>query len=381
MENSLFWDAQTDAEGVLDRVYNSDDFASLFYGFWDTGLIPNTSTALLVEPIENSFAVVVNAGDALIKGRFYQNTDDMQFTLANGNAETRVDFIALRFDYEARRVYLKYLQGADGQGEPSYARTPTLYDLLLAKITVPANAQYLTDEMVDDLRGTTDCPWVNLRFDLDAYTQSFQEWYTNVRQLLDEDAAIQLQEQIDTVKAQVSSLSTSVSEASESAAEALAAAQAAQGAAESAMSKASENAEDIADVSSVANTANTTANSALTTANTAKTTATNAQNRVNTAQNGKSSARFGSFTMVHYFRNINRVTITYAQLRSYGLSWATSKAATQTTAFAVTNGDLEASGENRGLRSWGLTNEGLKIYLSGNTTGNWRLNVSWIYSP
>lgn len=201
MENSLFWDAQTDTEGALDRVYNSDDFASLFYGFWDTGLIPNASTALLVEPIENSFAVVVNPGDALIKGRFYQNTDDMQFTLANGNAETRVDFIALRFDYEARRVYLKYLQGADGQGEPSYARTPTLYDLLLAKITVPANAQYLTDEMVDDLRGTTDCPWVNLRFDLDAITSSFQAWYDNVRELLDEDAAVQLQGEIDELEA------------------------------------------------------------------------------------------------------------------------------------------------------------------------------------
>ena len=201
MENSLFWDAQTDTEGALDRVYNSDDFASLFYGFWDTGLIPNASTALLVEPIENSFAVVVNPGDALIKGRFYQNTDDMQFTLANGNAETRVDFIALRFDYEARRVYLKYLQGADGQGEPSYARTPTLYDLLLAKITVPANAQYLTDEMVDDLRGTGDCPWINLRFDLDAITSSFQAWYDNVRELLDEDAAVQLQGEIDELEA------------------------------------------------------------------------------------------------------------------------------------------------------------------------------------
>lgn len=197
MEISLFWDAQQNEDGTLDRVYNSDDFAAMFSGFWGDGIISNVSTALLVEPIENSFAVVVNPGDAFIKGRFYQNTDDKQFTLTNGNAEERVDYIALRFDSEKRSVYLKYLEGAEGRGNPLYARSSSLFDLLLAKITVPANAHYLTDEMVEDLRGTTDCPWINLRFDLDAIVSSFESWYTDMRELLDEDIAIQLQNEID----------------------------------------------------------------------------------------------------------------------------------------------------------------------------------------
>lgn len=202
MENSLFWDAQETSEGVLDRVYNSDDFAAMFSGFWGDGLIPNTSTALLVEPIENSFAVVVNPGDAFMGGRFYQNTEDKQFTLSNGNSQERIDYIALRFDGENRKVYLKYLEGAEGAGSPLYARSTALYDLLLAKITVPANAQYLTDEMVDDLRGTSLCPWINLRFDLDAITSSFQAWYDNVRELLNEDVAEQLQSEIDALETQ-----------------------------------------------------------------------------------------------------------------------------------------------------------------------------------
>ena len=200
METSLFWDAQENQDGTLDRVYNSDDFAAMFLGFWGDGIIPNVSTALLVEPIENSFAVVVNPGDAFIKGRFYQNTKDKQFTLANGNAQERVDYIALRFDSEKRSVYLKYLEGAEGEGNPLYARSAALFDLLLAKITIPANAQYLTDEMVEDLRGTSDCPWINLRFDLDAITSSFQSWYDGVRELLDEDVAAQLQGEIDALE-------------------------------------------------------------------------------------------------------------------------------------------------------------------------------------
>lgn len=108
-----------------------------------------------------------------------------------------MDYIALRFDSEKRSVYLKYLEGAEGKGSPLYARSSSLFDLLLAKITVPANAQYLTDEMVEDLRGTEDCPWINLRFDLDAIVSSFESWYTDMRELLDEDIAIQLQNEID----------------------------------------------------------------------------------------------------------------------------------------------------------------------------------------
>lgn len=215
METSLFWDAQQNEDGTLDRVYNSDDFAAMFSGFWGDGIIPNVSTALLVEPIENSFAVVVNPGDAFIEGRFYQNTEDKQFTLTNGNAEERVDYIALRFDSEKRSVYLKYLEGAEGQGSPLYARSSSLFDLLLAKITVPANAQYLTDEMVEDLRGTADCPWINLRFDLDAITSSFQAWYDNIRELLDKDTAVQLQKSIEGLEARhasdVATLNQSIS--------------------------------------------------------------------------------------------------------------------------------------------------------------------------
>lgn len=121
-----------------------------------------------------------------------------------------MDYIALRFDSEKRSVYLKYLEGAEGQGSPLYARSGSLFDLLLAKITVPANAQYLTDEMVEDLRGTSDCPWINLRFDLDAITSSFQAWYDNVRQLLDEDVAVQLQEQIDENADNITTLNSTI---------------------------------------------------------------------------------------------------------------------------------------------------------------------------
>lgn len=43
-------------------------------------------------PIENTFAVVVNPGDAFVKGRSYKSDSDKQFTLSSGNGEQRIGY-------------------------------------------------------------------------------------------------------------------------------------------------------------------------------------------------------------------------------------------------------------------------------------------------
>lgn len=196
MEKSLFWDAKS-VDGVMDRTYNSDDFASMFNGFWGEGVIPNTPNALWVESLENSMTVVVNAGDAFIQGRFYQNTEDSRFTLDIASDKDRTDFIALRCDKQARKIYIRVLKGADGMGEPTFARTDNYYDLILAKVHVKANVKFITDKDIEDTRGTKLCPWVNLRWTMDNLQQSFQDWYNGVQEVLNKEVALQLQEQIN----------------------------------------------------------------------------------------------------------------------------------------------------------------------------------------
>lgn len=200
MEQSLFWDAQKAADGALDRTYNSDDFAAMFSGFWGNGIIPNNDKALMVEPLENSMSVYVCAGDAFIGGRFYQLDSDLKFTLDTSGSKSRVDLIALRFDKSKRQIKLRVLKGADDGTTPSYARLDSLYDLILAKVTVKANAQYLTDEDVQDMRGTSLAPWINLRFNLDAIKNSYQAWYDSIQEKLNNIDVAQLQFELDKTK-------------------------------------------------------------------------------------------------------------------------------------------------------------------------------------
>lgn len=204
METSLFWDAQRTTDGSWDRTYSSDDFAAMWRGFWGDGLIPNRPDALLVEVLENTFSVVVNPGDAMLGGRFYGSTSDLRLTLSQPGDEDRVDLVALRLDKSKRRIWLRVLEGAPGEGEPTRADTDTVRDLILARVHVRAGSTYLTDEDCEDLRGTSLAPWVDLRFDLDNVKNGFQEWYERMRQLLDEDVAVQLSNRIDEVESKAS---------------------------------------------------------------------------------------------------------------------------------------------------------------------------------
>lgn len=214
MQTSLFWDAKS-VDGEFDRVYSSDDFATMFEGFWGSGVIPNTDNALMVEVIENSFSIKVNAGDAFVGGRFYQNTSDFKITLDISGKENRVDFIVLRMDKSKREVSLMALKGSEGGIEPSVSKLDYCYDLVLAKVQIPANAEYLQDENVTDCRGTSLCPWVNLRWTISNLQTQFQEWYDSIQAKFTDSVVADFNTQIETLTNSLATAETSLSAAND----------------------------------------------------------------------------------------------------------------------------------------------------------------------
>lgn len=195
MEQSLFWDAEQGADGTLDRTYSSDDFASMWASIWTTGVMPNQKDSLLVEPLESSMSVYVNAGSAFINGRFYQLTEDLKLTLDTASDKTRIDLVSLRFDKPKRQIKLRILKGADDGTMPTYAANDSLYDLILARITIPANAQYLTDSMVEDCRTFSD-----FSYSLDNIKRNFYKWFNNLNTELEGDVAANLANRIEEVE-------------------------------------------------------------------------------------------------------------------------------------------------------------------------------------
>lgn len=164
MEKGLFYNAFPDAQSPTgyDRNYNGDDLSNWFSIICDTGVVK----AGLAVTAGTGLAVSVAAGKATIKGKGYINDAAKTFTLATAptGSSPRYDMVVLRMDntqtQSGRRTYL-LVQSVDSVPAPNYlTRDGSIYDLLLAYVTVQPNATAIQQTDITDCRGNADfCPW------------------------------------------------------------------------------------------------------------------------------------------------------------------------------------------------------------------------------
>ncbi|MBP2143979.1 hypothetical protein J2127_001148 [Methanococcus voltae] len=128
-----------------DRQYDAVDWAKFITKLVSSGLL-YLGDNLKVGHIANS-DIVVKKGSALIEGYGYELTEDKVITLDVGGGSTRVDKIVLRLDRSenVRNVSLKVING-------DIVRNETIYDLLLAEITVNAGQTFVIPENIIDMR-------------------------------------------------------------------------------------------------------------------------------------------------------------------------------------------------------------------------------------
>jgi hypothetical protein len=163
-EKGLFYNAFPDADSVTgyDRNYNGDDLSNWFSIVCDTGVVK----AGLAVTAGTGLSVNVAAGKATIKGKGYINDAIKTFTLSTAptGSNPRYDMVILRMDntqtQSGRRTYL-LIQSVDSVPAPNYlTRNGSIYDLLLAYVTVQPNATSISQSNITDCRGQVDfCPW------------------------------------------------------------------------------------------------------------------------------------------------------------------------------------------------------------------------------
>ena len=194
-----------------DRVYYAEDFARHLATYFTNGIF-NNGCQVLADT--NNMAINVNIGSANINGYRYDN--DAIKTLQIDNADgvlNRVDNIVIRLDLTNRNISLQVIKGAFAQSPvaPNLVRTSTIYDLRIAKISVPAGTTTITADLITDTRFiTSDCGdvistvqtpdteglftqiqaiFTNTIADMNS---TFEEWFNKIKNQLDEDAAGQL---------------------------------------------------------------------------------------------------------------------------------------------------------------------------------------------
>jgi hypothetical protein len=182
MQKSSFFNAIME-NGVPDRTYLAEDFASYFASFIGNGVFPLPSTCLQV--IANGdMTVAVKAGSAWINGYYYINTDDLTFTLtiADGVLK-RIDRLVVRCDFAEREISIVVKQGeySNNPVAKELQRDADAYELGIADIFVSNGAISITQSAITDLRlSNTYCGYVTgiiKQVETTTIFNQFSTWY------------------------------------------------------------------------------------------------------------------------------------------------------------------------------------------------------------
>lgn len=137
-----------------DRVYKAEDWAWYFSTFIGNGVFPNPATGLQVVTNEG-MKITTKAGYAFINGYAFRNTTDYDVTLETADGSLpRIDRVVVRWDLPNRDIYIAVLKGTASASPVarSVTRNTEIYDLVLADIYVGKGATSITTADITDQR-------------------------------------------------------------------------------------------------------------------------------------------------------------------------------------------------------------------------------------
>lgn len=187
-----------------DRTYDADSMTDWLFPFFTSGVFNGS----LQVTASNNMTISVAGGYCNIKGKVknFKETTQLVIETASGTLN-RIDNVILRRDDTERDIYLMIQKGgsAENPTPPELTRSDTIYDLKLAEIYIKAGTITITQANITDKRMDADvCGWVAStvdKIDLSQLPAQFEalfaEWFEKIKNQLSEDAAGNLQLQID----------------------------------------------------------------------------------------------------------------------------------------------------------------------------------------
>ena len=199
-----------------DRVYNASNFAEYFATFIGNGVFAQPSNSLQVTAGTN-LSVLVRAGKGWINGYYLVNDANHEMYLDPADSTlNRVDRIVLRLDLAARSIIIGVKRGTPSSSPtpPNLQRDASYYDLALADILIPAGAtQMLQSNITDQRFNTSLCGVVKGLIDqvdttnlFAQYNTAFNNWFSTITNILNSNAAGNLQTQITAIDTRLKKL-------------------------------------------------------------------------------------------------------------------------------------------------------------------------------
>lgn len=134
-------------------------YSQLFRRLQSSGVAGDSATSDLKTFANSSgMQVKVPIGVAIVRGHFYFNDAEKTLAIGSASSNPRRDLIVLRLDPTANSITVVVKQGtaAASPSDPSLTQTDEgVFELPIARVTVPANATTISAGDVADLRRFT----------------------------------------------------------------------------------------------------------------------------------------------------------------------------------------------------------------------------------
>lgn len=182
-----------------DRLYPADDMTKPYEMLVSNGVFATqlgTPSNYLQVYAEGGMNVKIKAGRGIFFDKWFLNDSDMVLSLDSAEPTlSRIDSVVVKVDKSenVRAASIEIKKGSPNSSPQPPALTHTDYvrEYRLANVTIAPNTGSITQTMIQDTRGLSECGWVtSLIQQLDTSTlyeqwqAGFEEWFQDVKETL-----------------------------------------------------------------------------------------------------------------------------------------------------------------------------------------------------
>lgn len=192
-----------------DRIYDANDFSSIFDGIINDGVFLSVGDKFNVTPVEG-LTVSVGSGRAWFNSTWTQNDANLLLELDPSDmVDGRIDAVVLEVNSETRTNSIKVVKGVIGATpvRPELTNSQSVHQYALAYVTVEANATSLAAANIQNVVGLGDTPYVtgilqtaNVDNLYTSWEERFNTWFEGVQGMLDGDVAVNLTASVDALQ-------------------------------------------------------------------------------------------------------------------------------------------------------------------------------------
>lgn len=182
-----------------DRLYSATSMEYWLKRFFTSGVFAGDCQVSL----SGAMTLSVAAGFANLDGKVMRSDEAVEVTVSQADASLqRIDLVVIERNDTTREVTIHMVDGTPGGAAPAPVRANGIYQLVLAQVTVPANAVVIQAANIRDTRADSALCGIVAQavqsYTFDQFAAQFEAWFDDMRSQMagDEDALAALLAQL-----------------------------------------------------------------------------------------------------------------------------------------------------------------------------------------